>query len=265
MQQVDKLLKVSLKEIRDKRLEKEVEERRLATSDREFTVNGVTFKMIYVEGGTSQMRSDDNDAYDNEKSVQSVKLSSYHIGETPVTQALWKAVMTNNPSKFKGDNLPVETVSWNDCQEFIKKLNWLTGKKFRLPTEAEWEYAARGGKYHSPCKYAGSNNIDEVAWYGKIDGEFRGNSGGKTHSVKAKKSNALNIYDMSGNVWEWCQDRYGKYSGSAQTNPKGPSGGLCRVLRGGSWRSYAKYCRVSRRLDSAPVARFDNYGFRLAM
>ena len=288
MPQEDKLLKVSLKGIRDKRLQKEAEEERqraeeearkraeeerrrqeearreaeekrlLATSDREFTVNGVSFKMIYVEGGTFQMGSDDSDAYDHEKPIHSVSLSSYHIGETPVTQALWEAVMGSNPSKFKGDNLPVETVSWNDCQEFIQKLNQLTGKKFRSPTEAEWEYAARGGKHHSPYKYAGSNSLDEVAWYG-------GNSGGATHSVKTKKPNALGIYDMSGNVWEWCQDWYEEYSDSAQTDSKDPSEGSIRVLRGGSWNINARYSRVSYRSIFGPAYRDFSSGFRLSL
>lgn len=231
------------------------------SQDREFTVNGVTFKMIYVEGGTFQMGAtpeQGSEAFSYEKPVHSVTLSCYHIGETPVTQALWEAVMGSNPSKFKGDNLPVETVSWNDCQEFIQKLNQLTGKKFRLPTEAEWEYAARGGKHHSPYKYAGSNSIYEVAWYDD-------NSGFGTYPVKTKKPNALGIYDMSGNVWEWCQDWYGAYSGSAQTDPKGPASGSYRVPRGGSWCSSAGYCRVSTRNSSHPDDRNSIYGFRLSL
>lgn len=286
MQQVDKLLKVSLKEIRNKRLEKEAEEkriadekrreeekrkeegetqrkaeeeeRRFATSDREFTVSGVSFKMIYVEGGTFQMGSEDSDAYGNEKPAHPVTLSNFHIGETPVTQALWKTVMGSNPSHFKGDNQPVEKVSWNDCQEFIQKLNRLTGKTFRLPTEAEWEYAARGGKHHSPHKYAGSNSINEVAWYDDF-------SGGKTHPVKTKKPNALGVYDMSGNVYEWCQDWYNDYSGSAQTDPKGPSKGSRRILRGGSWGYSAWRCRVSYRSYNASDRRVSSCGFRLAL
>lgn len=259
------------------------EELRLATSDLEFTVNGVTFKMIYVESGTFQMGAtpeQGSEAADNEKPVHPVKLSNYHIGETPVTQALWKAVMGSNPSGFKGDNLPVDFVSWNDCQEFIQKLNRLTDKTFRLPTEAEWEYAARGGKCHSPYKYAGSDSIDEVAWYWKnsgdkylagTDNDRRDNvktmldNHCKAHPVKTKKPNALGIYDMSGNVWECCQDRYGAYSGSKQTDPKGPSEGLLRVLRGGSWFFYARDCRVSSRFISTPDSRDIACSFRLAL
>ena len=237
------------------------EERRFATSDCEFTVNGVSFKMINVEGGTFQMGAtpeQGNFGWDAEKPVHSVTLSSYRIGDTPVTQALWKAVMGNNPSLFKGDNLPVEKVSWDDCQEFIQKLNRLTGKTFRLLTEAEWEYAARGGKHHSPYKYAGSNNINEVAWYDD-------NSGRETHPVKTKKPNALGIYDMSGNVREWCQDCFEHYSGSAQTDPKGPTSGSHRVLRGGSWNSGNSLCQVASRSLDTNGNRIINSGFRLAL
>ena len=187
-------------------------------------------------------------------------LSSFAIGQTEVTQELWQAVMGSNPSNFKGAKLPVECVSWNDCQTFIEKLNQLTGKKFRLPTEAEWEYAARGGKNSKGYKYAGSNTIDDVAWY-------TNNSGSQTHEVATKSPNELGLYDMSGNVWEWCQDWYGSsyYSNSPQTNPTGPSSGSSRVLRGGSWDLYARYCRVSIRGISSPGNRIYYYGLRLAM
>ena len=151
--------------------------------------------------------------------------------------------MGNNPSRLKGDNLPVERVSWNKVKKFIKKLNQKTGKNYRLPTEAEWEYAARGGASTSSAtatKYSGSNNIDDVAWY--ID-----NSGSKTHAVGRKQANELGIYDMSGNVWEWCSDWYGKdyYSKSPKSNPKGPGSGQRRVLRGGCWYNYSNYCQVA--------------------
>ena len=149
-------------------------------------------------------RNYDSEAYGDESPVHSVTLSSYYMGETEVTQALWKAVMGNNPSRFKGDNLPVENVSWNDCQEFIRKLKQKTGKNFRLPTEAEWEYAARGGKKSNGYKYSGSNNIGSVAWYDD-------NSSNQIHAVKGKRLNELGLYDMSGNVWEWCSDWYGQY------------------------------------------------------
>ena len=161
--------------------------------------------------------------------------NDYYIGKYEVTQALWKAVMGNNPSNFKGDNLPVEQVSWDDCQEFISKLNSITGKSFRLPTEAEWEYAARGGNKSRGYQYSGSNNLSDVAWYGD-------NSGSKTHQVGSKQANELGIYDMSGNVSEWCQDWYGDYSKSSQTNPKGSASGALRVLRGGRYSYYSDFC-----------------------
>ena len=175
-----------------------------------------------------------------------------------MTQALWTAVMGNNPSRFKGDNLPVEQVLWEDCQTFIGKLNGLTGKSFRLPTEAEWEYAARGGKRSNHTQYSGSSNIDDVAWYS-------GNSGSKTHPVKTKKPNEFGLYDMSGNVNEWCQDWYGSYSSNAQTNPTGPDSGSRRVHRGGSWNDYERYCRSSFRFSDSPGLRYGNLGFRLAL
>ena len=185
-------------------------------------------------------------------------LSDYSIGETEVTQELWRAVMGNNPSHFSGSGqLPVEDVSWNDCQEFIKKLNQLTGENFRLPTEAEWEFAARGGTMSRGYKYAGSNNINEVAWYDD-------NSNSRTHEVKTKQPNELGLYDMSGNVWEWCQDWYGNYSSSAMSNPTGPSSGSSRVFRGGSWSYGAWYCRVSIRYFIDPSYGGSIFGFRLA-
>jgi len=227
-----------------------------------FTVNGVAFKMVKVAGGTFQMGATSeqgSDAYDDEYPVHSVTLSDYYIGQTQVTQELWEAVMGSNPSDFTGDNQrPVENVSWNDCQEFIKKLNRLTGKNFRLPTEAEWEYAARGGNKSKGYKYSGSNDADAVAWW--CD-----NSGSKTHPVAQKQSNELGLYDMSGNVWEWCQDWYGDYSSNSQTNPTGPSTGSSRVLRGGSWYNYARNERVSFRCYDTPVHRFINLGLRLAL
>ena len=227
-----------------------------------FTVNGVSFTMIAVKGGTFQMGATSeqgSDAYDNEKPVHSVTLSDYYIGETEVTQELWTAVMGNNPSWYSGNpQRPVEQVSWNACQEFIKKLNQLTGKNFRLPTEAEWEYAARGGKKSKGYKYSGSNTIDDVAWY-------KNNSGSKTHDVKTKQANELGIYDMSGNVWEWCQDWYGSYSSSSRANPTGPSSGSSRVLRGGSWGGNARYCRVSNRGSNFPDSRNNYNGFRLVL
>ena len=228
-----------------------------------FTVNGVSFTMIKVEGGTFMMGAtleQGKKAYKDEKPAHSVTLSDYYIGETEVTQELWRAVMGKNPSRFKGNKKPVERVSWNDCQEFITKLNNLTGKNFRLPTEAEWEYAARGGNKSKGYKYSGSNTIGDVAWY-------TNNSGSKTHDVKTKQANELGIYDMSGNVWEWCQDWYGKkyYQNSLQTNPTGPSSGSGRVFRGGGWDYSAEGCRVSYRFNRTPDISFSFLGLRLSL
>ena len=244
----------------------------VSQEDKTFNVGGISFKMIYVEGGTFTMGTtseQESDANKDEKPAHQVTLSGYYIGETVVTQALWKAVMgkrkilgmiktDNNPSSFKGDDKPVECVSWNDCKMFISKLNSLTGKNFRMPTEAEWEYAARGGKKSRGYKYSGSDNIDDVAWYD-------GNSGNETHPVKTKHANELGLYDMSGNVWEWCGDWYGDYSSNAQTNPKGPDSGTYRVSRGGSWLSNARNCRCSSRDDFDPDGRGIVLGLRLCL
>ena len=217
--------------------------------------------MVYVSGGTFTMGATSeqgSDAYDWEKPAHSVTLSGYYIGKYEVTQELWKAVMGSNPSRFKGGNLPVENVSWNDVQEFLRKLNAMTGKRYRLPTGAEWEFAARGGNSSRGYKYSGSNSIGNVAW-------FDGNSGSRTHAVGTKSPNELGIYDMSGNVWEWCQDWYGIYSSSSQRNPQGPNSGSYRVFRGGSWSGSARYCRVSYRNNNTPDLRSLNLGFRLAL
>ena len=222
------------------------------------------FAMVYVKGGTFTMGAtaeQGSDAWADKQPAHKVTLSDYYIGETQVTQALWKAVMggDNNHSCFNGDNLPVENVSYEMIvNEFLPKLNKMTGFEFRLPTEAEWEFAARGGNKSRGYKYSGSDNIDEVAWYD-------GNSGKKTHPVKGKKANELGLYDMSGNVWEWCSDWAGKYSSGAQTNPQGPNKGSFRVMRGGSWHGIAGYCRVSYRNKLPPVCRSFNAGFRLVL
>ncbi|MBR5147371.1 MAG: SUMF1/EgtB/PvdO family nonheme iron enzyme [Bacteroidales bacterium] len=229
-----------------------------------FTVNGVSFTMIAVEGGTFKMGATSEqgrDADNDEKPAHKVTLSDYYIGETEVTQELWEAVMGNNPSYYSGySQRPVEKVSWNDCQEFITKLNNLTGKNFRLPTEAEWEYAARGGNKSQGYKYSGSNNIGNVAWY-------YSNSSSGTQGVKTKHANELGIYDMIGNVWEWCQDWHDRkyYQNSSQTNPTGPMFGSFRVLRGGSWYDSARYCRLSDRRGSFPDDRYYYLGLRLAL
>ncbi len=237
-----------------------------------YTVCGVSFKMVAVQGGTFTMGAtaeQGSDAGDSEKPAHQVTLSSYSIGQTEVTQELWQAVMGSNPSQFFGNlNLqrPVEYVSWNDCQTFISKLNQLTGKNFRLPTEAEWEYAARGGNRSQGYKYAGSNNIDDVAWYwDNIPSQPCGTAGYGTQTVATKAPNELGLYDMSGNVWEWCQDWYGSYSSDAQTNPTGPTSGSLRVNRGGSWRSNARHCRVSRHTGDTPSNLNYFLGLRLAL
>ena len=225
------------------------------------TVNGVSFNMVRVDGGTFMMGATSeqgSDAESDEKPAHQVTLSTYSIGETEVTQALWQAVMGSNPSNFKGDQRPVEKVSWDDCQTFIQKLNQLTGRKFRLPTEAEWEYAARGGNKSRGYKYSGSNTISAVAWYDD-------NSSSSTHDVKTKQANELGLYDMSGNVWEWCQDWYGSYSSGAQTNPTGALRGSNRVDRGGSWLDDARSCRVANRDYYSPDFRYSNRGLRLAL
>ena len=223
--------------------------------------DGISIDMVKVEAGTFMMgaTSEMKDPYSDEKPVHQVTLTNdYYMGKYEVTQALWPAVMGSNPSNFKGDNLPVETVNWNDCQEFISKLNSLTGRKFRLPTEAEWEYAARGGKKSRGYQYSGSRKISDVAWY-------EGNSRSKTHPVGRKQANELGIYDMSGNVWEWCSDWYGSYSSSSQTNPMGSDSGAKRVRRGGSWCYIARICRSSYRYGDAPDCRGLYLGLRLAL
>ena len=225
-----------------------------------FTVNGVKFTMVPVEGGTFTMGATSeqgSDANEDEKPAHEVTLSDYYIGQTEVTQALWKAVMGSNPSDSKGDNLPVEQVSWDDCQVFIQNLNQLTGKQFRLPTEAEWEYAARGGRKSRGYKYAGGNNIGLVAWCGD-------NSGNRTHTVATKQANELGVYDMSGNVWEWCSDWYDGYQSSSQSDPQRPSLGSCRVNRGGSCYCNAGDCRVSDRFFGIPDFRYNDLGLRLS-
>ncbi|MDR3217989.1 MAG: SUMF1/EgtB/PvdO family nonheme iron enzyme [Dysgonamonadaceae bacterium] len=217
-------------------------------------------EMVYVKGGTFTMgctAEQDNDCNDAENPVHQVTLSDFYIGKYEVTQAQWKAVMGSNPSQFKGDTLPVENVNWDDVQAFIKKLNTQTGKKYRLPTEAEWEYACRGGAYSAHYKYSGSNTVDDVAWY-------KENSGDQTHPIGQKSPNELSLYDMSGNVWEWCSDWKGAYSSGLQTNPTGPSSGSHRVGRGGSWYGSVQNVRVPFRLNFPPSLRNSVLGFRLA-
>ena len=233
------------------------------------TVKDVSFKMIRVQGGTFTMGATSEQrsyAYNWELPAHRVTLSTYYIGETEVTQELWTAVMDSTPSYFKGSKRPVEQVSWDDCQEFIRKLNQLTGKNFRLPTEAEWEFASRGGTKNMHYKYSGSNDINAVAWYTDNASDMDNSSPDYgTHVVKTKKPNELGIYDMSGNVWEWCSDWYGKYTDAALVNPQGASSGSSRVLRGGSWNRIAGYSRSSLRFSHGPDYRRDNLGLRLVL
>lgn len=261
-----------------------------------FTVNGVSFKMIYVKDGTFTMgctSEQGGDCDSDEKPTHSVTLSDYYIGKFEVTVGLfrafinetnyrtdadkegWSYVWTGSSLEKKNgvnwkcdangkvrssseDNHPVIHVSWNDAKTFCEWLTRKTGQTFRLPTEAEWEYAARGGNKSNGYKYSSSNAIGNVAWYWD-------NADKKTHAVGTKSPNELGIYDMSGNVYEWCQDWYGNYSSGSQTNPTGPSSGSLRVLRGGSWLNYARGCRISHRYNNNPDSRTFNYGFRLVL
>jgi quinol monooxygenase YgiN len=219
------------------------------------------FEMILVRGGTFTMGcagGQGSDCEDDERPAHQVTVSDFYIGKYEVTQKEWREVMGSGSTPFGNcDNCPLEGASWEDIQQFLSRLNAMTGKMYRLPTEAEWEYAARGGASSLGYKYAGSNSLDEVAWYD-------GNSGSKTHPVGQKMANELGLYDMSGNVWEWCSDWYWPYSSGAQTNPMGPSRGTDRVLRGGSWIFSAEFCRSVTRFLHDPEDRPDDVGFRLA-
>lgn len=232
---------------------------------------GLNMKMIYVEGGTFQMGATSeqgSDAYDDEKPVHTVTLDSYYIAECEVTQAQWQKIMgttvyqqrdkkgSDNSMQGVGDNHPMYYVSWSEAQAFCNELSRITGKTYVLPTEAQWEYAARGGKHKEGTQYSGSYSVDAVAWYGGI-------SGNTTHPVKQKRANKLGLYDMSGNVWEWCSDWSGDYSSGSQTNPTGPSSGSRRVLRGGGWCGTARLCRVSLRYYFPPSGRGNFNGFRV--
>lgn len=232
------------------------------TSQQKAVLQEMIDGMVMVEGGTFIMGATSEQrsvARSDEKPTHQVTLSDYMIGKTEVTQEQWEAVMGSNPSRFKGNNLPIERVSWEDCQEFIKRLNSLTGLNFRLPTEAEWEYAARGGAKSRGYKYSGSNDINAVAWYDNTT-NYKG-----TMPVATKRANELGLYDMTGNVWEWCSDWYGAYSSLHQTNPKGPSTGSDRVNRGGNWGYDEEDCRVSYRSRDNPSYGGNHLGLRLAL
>ena len=272
-------------------------------TDLTFKVGDVSFKMVFVEGGTFTMgctSEQGGDCDDDEKTYHNVMLGDYYIGEAEVTVGLfrefisetgyrtdaekegwarrwmqvdgewkwnkvnginWMCDANGNVRNTSEDNHPVLYVSWNDAEEFCKWLSRKMDKTFSLPTEAQWEYAARGGNRSNGYKYAGSDNINDVAWYGNRGGT----ADGKTHPVKSKKANELGLYDMSGNVWEWCSDWYGSYSSSSQTDPRGPSSGSSRVLRGGGWCGGARRCRVSARDYGHPDYRDTGDGFRLAI
>ena len=223
-----------------------------------YEVKGVKFTMVTVEGGTFLM-GDDSGRY-GEQPAHKVKLRRFSIGQTEVTQELWEAVMGSNPSDWKGPKYPVESVSWDDCKAFIKKLNKLTHRRFRLPKEAEWEYAARGGNQSKGYTYSGSNNIKDVAWY-------HNDNYSRPHRVATKEPNELGLYDMSGNVWEWCQDWYADdyYFHSPIKNPPGEFSGTDRVIRGGSWGGTATLCRVTGRNFYFPEGTGNIIGLRLAL
>lgn len=250
----------------------------MSDNHREAILQNLINNMVQVKGGSFTMGAtpeQESEAGGDEKPAHKVIVPSFSIGKYEVTQEEWFAVMGTNPSHFKGDKRPVEQISWNDCQQFIDRLNKLTGKQFRLPTEAEWEFAARGGTICGNCKFAGGNIADDVAWYND-------NSNGETHEVGKKRANELGLYDMAGNVWEWCNDQKFNYSSSTSEqlpeetslsqnnntidltdNPQGSNKN--RVNRGGSWRSSAKLCRVSFRFDDDADERFNTLGLRLAL
>ena len=242
-----------------------------------FTVNGVTFKMNIVEGGTFIMGST---AKEDEMPPHEVSVNTFYIGETEVTQELWSTVMGNNPSKLRGTQLPVTNVTWHDCQNFISRLNSITGEQFRLPTEAEWEFAAKGGIYSAGYKFSGSNVLDDVAWnyYNSGDDVILDQTNGwnyhdavcnnyRPHPAASKRPNELGLYDMSGNVWEWCQDWYSPnyYSNSSADNPMGPNAGTERVLRGGGWQDDQGGATTTLRSKLAPSKNWPDTGLRLAL
>ena len=237
---------------------------RLALSDEDpfmaIDVNNYRFHMMLVKGGTFQMgaASTDTTALENERPAHQVTLPDYYAGQTEVTRALWKTVMGSLPDGGEADNKPITNVNYDECQTFITQLNDLTGRHFRLPTEAEWEFAARGGNQSKGYKYAGSNDVDSVAWWQET-------SGNTIHPVAQLMPNELGIYDMSGNVFEWCSDWYGDYASNAQIKPQGAASGTQRVGRGGGYRAEDNRCRVTRRIPTDPEQRMTTLGLRLVL
>ena len=245
------------------------------TSGSDFTENtfGINMKMKYVQGGSFMMgctSEQGDDCNSDEKTLRRVTVSDYYIGVFEVTQGQWEKVMGTSVTQQRnkkdpslslagtGSDYPMYYVSWEEAMAFCRELSRQTGKTYTLPTEAQWEYAARGGSQPDGSKYSGSYSVDAVAWYD-------GNSNSSTHPVGTKRPNALGLYDMSGNVWEWCLDWYGDYRDYDTENPTGASSGSRRVLRGGSWRHNAQTCRVSYRNYNSPGNRFSSYGFRVVL
>lgn len=236
-----------------------------------FNVAGVDIDMVKVDGGQFKMgatpEQGTKDPDPDEKNIHNVTISTFYLGKYEVTQKLWTAVMGNNPSVYTNDNAPVEMVSWEDCETFINKLNSISKLNFRMPTEAEWEFAARGGVKSKNYKYSGSNKLDEVGWY--IEATTDDEIEGEPHEVGLKKPNEIGIYDMSGNVWEWCQDWYrDQYEGDNLTDPlvTEPNNLRARCFRGGSWYgNSARYCRTANRSGNFPDYKSHVGGLRLAI
>lgn len=223
------------------------------------TVDPFEGQLVFVKGGTFKMGDLSGDGSREETPVHQVTVNDFYMGKFEVTQSQWESIMGSNPSHFNGcPNCPVERVSWIDVQEFLVKLNELTGKSYRLPTEAEWEYAAKGGSKSRGFLYSGKNNVNFVAWYS-------GNSGNKTNPVGQKEPNELGIYDMSGNVWEWVNDWFNYYTETPKDNPTGPDNGDGRIVKGGSWFGHAGGNRVSCRGSDEPVNKRSYIGFRIVV
>ena len=254
----DCTVRASLKDLNNKKITESV-----IVKIKDTTLDDILGDMVQVRGGTFTMgcaQAQESDCYSYEKPARQVTLSDFYIGRYEVTQYIWKQIMgiNINPSSNRRDNLPVENVSWDDVQEFLEKLNERTGKTYRLPTEAEWEYAARGGNQGRGYVYSGSNTLEDVGWY--VD-----NSDEVTHPVGMCKANELGLFDMSGNVDEWVNDWFGAYSEGALNNPTGPSSGRSRVVRGGSSVREEDFSRVSYRGGWTPGSSNNYLGFRLAI